>query len=46
MNPKALIVRVKISKLGQSEKDDQLTAEIHRLHGMTEEAGRYTKAIC
>jgi len=45
MQPKALIVRVKISKLGQSEKDDELTAEIHRLHGMSEEAGRYTKAL-
>ncbi|MEA3207836.1 MAG: hypothetical protein QOE70_893, partial [Chthoniobacter sp.] len=45
MNTKALIVKVKISKLGQSEKDDELTDEIHRLHGMGEDAGRYTKAL-
>ncbi|MEA3210950.1 MAG: hypothetical protein QOE70_4007 [Chthoniobacter sp.] len=42
---KALIVKVKITKLGQSEKDDELTAEIHNLHGMGDEAGRYTKAL-
>src|ERR1044071_2055950 len=45
MNTKALFVKVKISKLGQSEKDDELTAEIHALHGMGEDAGRYTKAL-
>lgn len=41
----ALIVKARITKLGQSEKDDELTAEIHQLHGMSDEAGRYTKAL-
>ena len=45
MNTKALIVKIKISKLGQSEKDDELTDEIHRLHGIGEDAGRYTTAL-
>lgn len=45
MNTKALIVRVKITKPGQSEADDQLTSEVHNAHGMTEEAGRYTRAL-
>ena len=35
MNTKPLVVKVKISKLGQSEKDDEHTDEIHRLHGIT-----------
>ncbi|MGB8166258.1 MAG: hypothetical protein WCF18_02130 [Chthoniobacteraceae bacterium] len=45
MNTKALIVKVQISKLGQSEKDDALTQEIHAIHGMGDDAGRYTKAL-
>lgn len=45
MNTNALIVKVKISKLGQSEKDDELTDEIHAIHGMGDDAGSYTKAL-
>jgi hypothetical protein len=45
MNTKALIVKVTITKPGQSETDEELTAEVHSAHGMKEGAGRYTRAL-
>lgn len=45
MNTKALIVKVKITKPGQSEADEELTAEVHSAHGMGTDAGRYTRAL-
>ncbi|MGB8166160.1 MAG: hypothetical protein WCF18_01630 [Chthoniobacteraceae bacterium] len=45
MNTKALIVKVKINKPGQTEADEDITAEVHNIHAMSEDAGAYTRRL-